>query len=91
VTDVEQSSSSPPPLTKSPMKYVGLPQRKRRVGVRRRLSSWDEDIPAVYDLTVYDDTSEYIDTGLVFPDGEPIYRPCRELLGFIHFEEEESE
>lgn len=35
----------------------------------------------VYDLTVTD--TELVDTGLVFADGEPIYRDDRAPLGFL--------
>lgn len=34
------------------------------------------------DLTVYDDEPQYIDTGLVFPDGDPVYREHGAPLGF---------
>ena len=52
------------------MSYIrGLPKRPRRVRVRHPASSEEEDEPIVYSLTVYDDTPEWIDTGLVSPEG----------------------
>lgn len=46
----------------------------------------EDDKQIVYNLTVYDDVPERVDTGLVSPDGESIFAVTREPIGFIHFE-----
>lgn len=58
--------------------------RRGRAPLRR---AFDDDIfevhePFKHDFTVYDDEPRFVDTGLVFPDGEPVYRESGAPLGF---------
>jgi len=64
----------------------GLPRLPRRPGDRRVCPNscpCDDFNPVVFNLTVYDDTPEFIDTGLVSPEGDPILRPGRDPIGFL--------
>jgi hypothetical protein len=65
-----------------------LPGRTRLHRVRNNDDDdYEVERPVVYDLTVYDDTPDAEDTGLVFPDGEPIVRFPRGPLGFLDFDD----
>ncbi len=75
------------------MRYGRRPPGPARV---HRVRADDEDDfeverPVVYDLTVYDDTPDAEDTGLVFADGEPIVRFPRGTLGFLDFDPPDEE
>jgi len=60
-----------------------LSRRPGTWGLCPRSCPFDYDRPVVYDLTVYDETPEYVDTGLLSPDGEPILRLARDPIGFL--------
>ena len=60
-----------------------LPYRTGTRGLRPGSCPFDYDRPVVYNLIVYDETPEYVDTGLLSPDGEPILRLAREPIGFF--------
>jgi hypothetical protein len=58
-----------------------------RYARRGRTHSYDDEEfetyePFKHDYTVYDDEPRFVDTGLVFPDGEPIYRENGAPMGF---------
>lgn len=65
-----------------PSTYSRRPSTARRPRLDDDL--YEEDRPFDYSgLTVYpDDCPRFEDTGLVFPDGEPIYREVGAPLGF---------
>lgn len=59
---------------------VGMPRARWKGPLR----GWvDADEPARLELTVYD--MEPVETGLLGPDGEPIYQPGMGPIGFVHW------
>jgi hypothetical protein len=69
-------------MSESHGRYLaGSPQRQRLWASEW----WLPDLPAVFHLTVFDGTPEFVDTGLVFPDGRPVWRRLREPIGFLPF------
>jgi hypothetical protein len=44
-----------------------------------------------FDLTVFDEAPEFVETGLVYPDGRPVLRRLREPVGFLRFSDNDEE
>lgn len=73
------------------MRYMRRPRARRAPGQWKDENQPLEglDIPVIYDLTVYEDDNEGVeDTGLVHPDGDPIFRCSRGPLGFLELGED---
>jgi hypothetical protein len=42
-------------------------------------------------LTVYDYHDDWVETGILAPDGDMIMRPGREPIGFLHFDDPQGD